>query len=295
MHTNIGRRRPGSIGRMLCGLLALGCILPDAAAAGDRLTATGGVTELEGAGGGGITPWALIAGLGTDREIGGSVACTDVSPRDFTLRACGANVGFYNRLELSVGEQTLQLGSTAPGREIRLTTLGAKWRLVGDAVIDQDRWWPQVALGVQWKHNRDFDEIPRAIGAQRATGTDVYLAATKIYLDGIAGRSWVVDVTLRETEANQLGLLGFGGDRGTFRLVAEGSVGAFLTDTLLVGAEYRQKPDNLSAFRENAFCDLFMAWFPWKYVSLTVAWAELGRIADKASEQGPYVSLQGTW
>ena len=30
-----------------------------------KLTATGGVSQLEGAGGGGLTPWALITGYGT--------------------------------------------------------------------------------------------------------------------------------------------------------------------------------------------------------------------------------------
>ncbi|OYW32390.1 MAG: hypothetical protein B7Z51_03330, partial [Methyloversatilis sp. 12-65-5] len=33
--------------------------------AGDRLIATGGVTQIEGAAGGGLNPWAVIAGYGT--------------------------------------------------------------------------------------------------------------------------------------------------------------------------------------------------------------------------------------
>jgi len=42
------------------------------AMAGDRLLATGGVSQIEGAGGGGLTPWALITGYGTDAQIGGT-------------------------------------------------------------------------------------------------------------------------------------------------------------------------------------------------------------------------------
>jgi hypothetical protein len=265
------------------------------ALAGDRLLATGGVTELEGSAGGGITPWALIAGLGTDAEVGASASCTSVTPRDFTLHTCALGVGIENRLEVSAAEQVFDLGTTAPGQSLHMTTVGAKLRVAGDAVIDQDRWWPQVAVGMQWKHNQDFDFIPKALGARHSSGVDLYLAATKVYLDGPLGRTWLIDVTLRGTEANQLGLLGFGGDRGNWRVVAEGSAGMFVSDQVVLGGEYREKPDNLRIYREDDFSDVFVAWFPWKYLSLTVAYANLGNIANKPAQHGPYVSLQGNW
>jgi hypothetical protein len=274
----------------LFAIFAMGVAL-----AGDRLLATGGVTEIEGSAGGGITPWALIAGLGTDREIGASASCTSVNPKDFRLHTCALGVGIENRLEISAAEQAFDLGTTAPGQSIHMTIVGAKLRVLGDAVIDQDRWWPQVAVGMQWKHNEDFDFIPKALGARHASGVDLYLAATKVYLDGPLGRTWLVNATLRDTEANQLGLLGFGGDRGSWRLVAEGSVGIFVSDQIVVGGEYREKPDNLRIYREDDFTDAFVAWFPWKYASLTVAYANLGNIANKPAQRGPYVSLQGSW
>ncbi|MGH7082510.1 MAG: DUF3034 family protein [Acetobacteraceae bacterium] len=265
------------------------------ASAGDRLLATGGITELEGSAGGGITPWALIAGLGTEDEIGGSASCTQVAPQDFRLDSCGLAVGFYNRLEFSADQLRFDLGSTVPGQSIRLDVIGAKWRLFGDAVFDQDRWWPQVSLGVQWKHNENFDLVPKALGASRADGTDVYLAATKVWLAGPLGHTWLADLTLRASEANQLGLLGFGGDLGGYRLLAEGSVGMFVTDQMIFGAEYRQKPNNLSAYREDNFEDVFLAYFPVKYLAITAAFADLGNIADKPGQRGYYVSLQGSW
>ena len=43
--------------------------LSAAALAGDRLLATGGVMNLEGSAGGGLTPWALIAGLGQEEAL----------------------------------------------------------------------------------------------------------------------------------------------------------------------------------------------------------------------------------
>src|SRR5665213_2410128 len=188
-------RRPR---RALSRLLSLQFLLfgsqlsmPDAWA-GDRLLATGGVTEIEGSGGGGLTPWALITGLGTNREIGASADCTRVKPQNFDLESCGLAVGIDNRVELSLARQIFSLGDVVPGSSISQSIIGAKVRLWGDAVTDQDRWWPQVAVGMQYKKNSDFDFIPRAIGAKSAAGIDTYLSATKLYLAGPFGRTWLV-------------------------------------------------------------------------------------------------------
>jgi hypothetical protein len=291
----LSNRAQRAFAATMCGLaLLLTAARP--VRAGDRLLGTGGLEQLEGSAGGGLTPWALIAGLGTDREFGVSAFCTQVQPQDFRLDACGAAIGIDNRLELSVARQRLDLGATAPGQSLSQSILGAKVRLYGDAVIDQDRpWLPQLALGVQWKHDSDFDGIPRALGAHSASGTDIYLAATKLWLAGPFARNWIADLTLRETEANQLGLLGFGGDLGSYHFEAEASLGVFLSDQLVLGGEYREKPNNLSVFREDDFKDLFLAWIPVKYVSLTVAFADLGNIANRAGQCGSYVSLQASF
>ena len=58
---------------------------------------------------------------------------------------------------------------------------------------------------MQSKHNSDFDLIPKALGARQADGANIYLAATKVWLDGPFGRSWLADFTLRESNANQMG------------------------------------------------------------------------------------------
>lgn len=266
-----------------------------AAVAGDRLLATGGIMQLEGSAGGGLTPWAVIAGLGTEDEIGASAFCTQVRPQDFRLDSCGVAAGLYDRFELSVARQTFNLGATAPGQNIDQTIVGGKVRLFGNVVFDQDTLLPEVALGVQYKNNSDFDLIPKALGARHAQGTDVYLAATKVWLDGPLGRNWLADLTLRETNANQMGILGFGGPDGNYHLMAEGSVGIFLYDNLVFGGEYRQKPNNLSVFREDDFKDVFLSFIPVKYFSITIAYADLGNIANRPGQAGSYVSLQGSW
>ncbi len=274
--------------------IALGCC--EAGRAQGRILATGGVTEIEGAAGGGIVPWAFIAGYGTRDEIGATVSYTDLDLDDFRLRAAAIAVGIGDRVELSFARQRFDLGSTVPGRSVRQDVVGAKLRVVGDAVYDQDLWLPQVALGVQYKRNEDFDLVPKALGAKHAGGTDVYVAATKLFLAGLAGRNVLVDGTLRATRANQLGLLGFGGDLSDrYRVVFEGSMALFVTDRLGVGYEYRQKPNNLGAFREEAYQDVFVAWLPSKRLALTGAYARLGTVADRKRQDGLYLSGQASF
>jgi Protein of unknown function (DUF3034) len=279
--------------RLALAIVAM-AVLP-AAYAGDRLLATGGVMQVEGSAGGGLTPWALIAGLGTDAQVGVSGYCTQVKPDDFRLTSCGAAIGAWNRFEISLAQQKFDLGTTVPGASIEQRIFGVKIRLLGDAVTEQDNWVPQVAVGTQFKHNQDFDLVPTLLGAHSRNGVDFYVAATKVWLAGPFGRSWLGNLTARSTRGNQMGILGFGGDQGGRKLLAEASVGAFLNDNLVLGVEYRQKPDNLSAFREDDFKDVFLAWIPVKYVSLTLAYADLGNIADKSHQRGSYLSLQGSW
>jgi hypothetical protein len=261
-----------------------------------RLLATGGVTEFEGSGGGGLTPWALITGLGTNSQVGASADCTYIKPQHFALTSCGVALGIDNRIEISYAHQKFNLDDVAPGKSIEQNIFGAKVRLWGDAVIDQDRWWPQVSAGLQYKRNEDYSFIPKLIGARGAGGTDFYLSATKVYLAGPLSRTWLVDVTVRATKANQFGILGFGGDRSqSYSYEPEASLGVFLTDSLVLGGEYRDKPDKLSAFREQSAHDAFLAFFPWKYVSFTAAYVDLGNIATHADQHGWYIAVQGSF
>ncbi|MDQ6679747.1 MAG: DUF3034 family protein, partial [Pseudomonadota bacterium] len=63
-----------------------------------------------------------------------------------------------------------------------------------------------------------------------------------------------------------------------------------------VGVEYRAKPDNLafagSAFREDDWKDIFIAWAPNKHISLTAAWADLGNIVGHDHQRALYLSAQ---
>lgn len=274
--------------------LLLSATVSSSLIAGERLLATGGVMQIEGSAGGGLTPWALIAGYGTREEIGASAFYTHAKTNGgFNMNLAGVAVGFNNRVEISYGHQRFGLSDTVPNEHIRMHTLGAKVRLFGDAVYDQDTWVPQVSAGIQVKHNEDFDKVPKALGAESATGVDLYLSATKLYLAAIGGRNLLLNATLQATKANQFGLLGFGGDNhDKYQFQPAVSAALMLTDNLLIGAEYRARPNNLSVFKEDDAKDAFIAWFPVKYLSLTAAYVDLGNIADKDNQRAWYLSGQ---
>lgn len=280
----------------MAGLLAaLAVALPlPAQGASDKLLLTGGVTQLEGAAGGGITPWAVIAGYGSRDQIGGNVFYTNVRSQDYALGVYGAAIGFYDRLEVSYAKQrfdTRDVGAAlglgrgfAFGQEI----FGIKLKLAGDAVLDQDSWLPQISVGALYKRN-DRGEVLNAIGAQGDSGTDYYLAATKLFLD----QSFLANLTLRRTKANQLGILGFGGDaKSGYSTQVEGSLAYLLRKDLAVGVEYRSKPDNLGIAKEDAWYDVFVAWQPIKNASVTLAYAQLGNIVTQDKQRAPYLSVQ---
>lgn len=259
-----------------------------------KLLLTGGVSSLEGSAGGGITPWALIGGYGTKNQMGANAFYTNVEISEYSLESYGALVGLYDRIELSVARQNLDLeevgGAIGKGDNfiIRQDVLGMKVKLLGDAVLEQDSWLPQIAIGAQYKKNKE-GALVRSLGAKEDSGIDYYLSATKLFLS----QSLLANLTLRRTKANQLGLLGFGGGKGnSHEFQFEGSLAYLFHRDLALGVEYRQKPDNLKVAEEENWSDLFLAWAPTKNISLTLAYAMLGQVAIQDNQSAFYTSLQ---
>lgn len=259
-----------------------------------RLLATGGATEIEGAGGGGIAAWSLITGYGTDRGVGANLHGTYVYLPDFALYAGGASIGLFDRLELSYQRLAFDTRATGAalgigsGYTFHVDVAGAKLRLFGNAIYDQDSMLPQVAIGVQYKVN-DRAELLRAIGARSAAGVDFYLAATRVFLN----QSLLLNAAIRMTRANQLGILGFGGDRDDrYRPQFEGSAAYLFSRQIAAGVEYRTKPDNLSFAHESNWFDAFATVFINKSVSATLAYVNAGSVATRSNQNGGYMSLQ---
>jgi hypothetical protein len=287
--------------------------VPASSGSHGKLLLTGGVTTIEGAAGGGLTPWAVTGSYATDGGIGFTAAATRVSSRDYALTTVAVAASYGDRLELSLAHQDLDTGPVAAalagalsdpafnGLRLKQDVLGIKLRVVGDAVLDSDTLMPQIAVGLQFKraHAGHFSAVLSAFGA-KGNGTDIYLSASKLFL----AQGILVNGTLRATKANQTGLLGFGATgHDRYRLMPEISVAYLLSKSLALGVEYRAKPDNLrdntalgaGTLKEDHWMDVFLAWAPSKHASFTLAYVDLGKIVPGVvtrKQTGSYLSAQ---
>ncbi|MBB1385016.1 DUF3034 family protein [Pseudoalteromonas sp. SG45-5] len=263
--------------------------VPSIASSG-KLLATPGVSQIEGSAGGGIVPWAQLAGYASDDEFSINGFCSRADITDYTLDVCGAQLNVFNRVEFSYALQ--QFDVPALSKKIEQSITGVKVRLYGDIVYSP---LPQLSLGITHKSLND-GAVAKLIGAKETSGTDVYLAASKLHLGAVAGYNWFWNVTTRYSKANELGLLGYGSantNNGS-KILFEGSTAIFFSREVAVGIEYRQKSDNLN-LGEQDWKDVFVAWMPNKSVSVTTAYLNLGRIAGANDQTGWYVSVTGYW
>jgi len=287
-------------------LLALSAEPAHAEGRSGKLLLTGGVSSIDGAAGGGLTPWAVTGSYATDGQWGATAHATAVRTGDYGLKTYGLALGFGERLELSLARQDFDTqNNLAPlglgGLHLKQNIFGAKLRIAGDAVLDADTWMPQIAMGVQHKRGDAGGLGPTLYGplGARKNGTDVYVSATKLFL----AQGLLVNGTLRATKANQNGLVGFGGAQANkVKLMPEISVAWLLNKQVAIGFEYRAKPDNLNrsvlgngALQEDDWKDVFVAWAPSKNVSLTLAYVDLGKIVPALQpkrQTGAYLSTQ---
>ena len=282
-----------------------------------KLLLTGGVSSIEGAAGGGITPWAVIGSNATDGQLGASAYVSRAVVDDYALSGFGAAVGIQDRFEVSLARQDFDAGAglalngiapfgIKPGQHIKMDVLGLKARVAGDAVLDSDTLMPQIAVGLQHKSVKpgSLGPVLDFLGTQKS-GTDFYVSATKLLL----AQGLLLNGTLRATKANQNGLLGFGSGapgKNSYSLQPEFSAAVLISRNIAIGAEYRFKPNNLEALgraaglgdalREDDWKDIFIAWAPSKNLSFTLAYVDLGRIVPGITghrkQTGVYLSTQ---
>ena len=282
-----------------------------------KLLLTGGVSTIAGSAGGGLTPWAVIGSNATEGEVGFSGYATRAATQDYGLNGYGVAVGLHDRVELSLARQDFDASpaialngiapfGVTPGQHIQMDIVGIKVKVAGDAVLNADSWMPQIAVGLEHKRVRpgSIGSVLDFLGTQ-TSGTDVYVSATKLLL----AQSLLVNGTLRSTNANQNGLLGFGAaapGKNRRSLQPEFSLAYLINKNLAVGAEVRFKPNNLqalgaaaglgAALREDDWKDIFIAWAPSKNLSLTLAYVDLGHIVpgitNHRRQTGYYLSAQ---
>lgn len=288
-----------TVSYLMTALLVTGLAQPAAAEdlrQGGKLLLTNGIATVDGSTGGGLASWSLIAGNETRDGIGGSAHITVAEFDDYRLDTEGLSVGFFNRVELSYARQALNTKGIGEalglgyGYQLNQDIYSAKLRVAGDVVYG-DPLMPQIAVGVQHKRNLD-SQVTDAVGAAESEGTDYYVSATKLFLS----HSILVGATARYTKANQGGLLGFGGDENNdYSLQFEGSLAYQLSRKLIIGGEYRTKPDNLSFAREDDWYDLFAAYAINKNLTVAAAYVDIGSVATSEEQRGGLISLRASF
>ena len=295
---------------------------------GSRLIASGGITGFEGTAGGGITPWAFIGGYTSKEEISYSANVQYSSLNDYSLTTAGAGISLFDRVEISIQRQRLDISAGLTSNVFALLTegavtnansttidqdiVGAKVKLFGDGVFTQNSWAPQIALGAQYKKNRDVDSslslpdgtvplpeigVPLLLGAKDDSGTDIYLSATKLWLGIPSGYNLLTNLTARYTKANVFGLLGFGAEgNDNAKVEWEGSVAVLVSPTTAIGTEFRTQTNRLGGLaEEDTVVDAFIAYFPNKSISITAAYVDLGNLPLQESSSGFYLTVNGNF
>ncbi|MEP9357267.1 DUF3034 family protein [Sphingomonas sp. KR3-1] len=274
------------------------CLLADPAfaqndnRAGGKLLLTNGISTIEGASGGGLAPWATIAGNETKDGIGAQASVTAAELKSYDFRSYNAAIGIKDRVELSFARQSFNTneigGALGLGNDYAFDQdiFGAKVKLLGDMVYGPEM-LPAVAVGVQYKRSRNA-AIVKALGARRSEDADYYVSATKLLLR----HSLLINTSVRLTRANQTGLLGFGGRDDKYRFEFEGSAAYQFSRRFAIGAEFRSKPDNLAIAREDDWFDVFAAYAIDRNLTVTAAYTDLGSIATVKGQRGALIQLQ---
>jgi len=152
-------------------------------------------------------------------------------------------------------------------------------------------WMPALTFGLHYKHNDDTDVIDRRLegafsdlGIKDNDGVDVTLFASKMIKS--LPRPLMLNAGVRSTEAAQIGLFGFTEKRST---VFEGNFGVLVLDNLVIGGEYRQKPDEFEVLpglveKEDDWWDGFITYIASDNLTMSVAFASFGDVFNQEAD-----------
>ncbi len=249
-----------------------------------------GPASIDGAAGGGITPWAMPLSEDDPLAPGARGFMRSTRTFDYQLALRGGAVRVAPRLELSLARQLFDArGSLASlglvDQRLRQDVAGLKWRVAGPEQREEGSSASWLALGLLRKRTSAGALEPMLVDSlgARCSGFELYATATRWFAD----EGLVLNATLRATRANQNGLLGFGGRHGGgTKFAPEFSVAWQASPRFTLGLEARAKPDNLNhsvlgtgALKEDGWFDAWARWQPRADLSVSFSWLDLGRIA----------------
>jgi hypothetical protein len=215
---------------------------------------------IEGAGGGAFTPMAYLVNPAGECDVWGkpSVAFDYIGLGRKNLDALMVTENLLGRVEFGFAADRLGLGTLPTdinntfndpnlidNSDVWLYNFSARYLAVKENTCFGGLKMPAITFGATYKYNGDIADINNklngaltAIGYARDYGVDFTLTATKTLPKGFFGKPLIVTAGLRESEAADLGFLGFS-DHYTASF--EGSVAALPLDKWLIAYEFRQK------------------------------------------------------
>jgi hypothetical protein len=255
---------------------------------------------IEGYGGGAITPMAYLVNPGPKDAIFGAPAAafSYVNLGHKNLEAFTFTETLFQRIELGYGLDRLGLG-TLPHDikeattvdinrdQVYLHNFNLRGLLLEENSFDTQI-LPAVTAGAHFKVNEGIADINHilggaleSIGYEKSNGVDYTLTASKL-IPNVFSRPLIVSAGLRNSEAAQLGFLGFGDDRTT---TFEGNVAYLPTDWLLVAYEFRQKANPYDKIpglvdEEDNWHAVDVSWIANAHTTVVAGWGAFGNLAN---------------
>ncbi len=169
------------------------------------------------------------------------------------LYALTATESPWKRLELGFGYNNLNLGNLptdvlqATGvklsdQNVGLYNANARLQLLAENQFEQ-KWIPALTFGTHFKYNDTYSTINQelggalhSLGVTEKSDVDFTLYASKLLT--FLPRPVLIELGGRATKGVWNGLLGFTPD---YQFLFEGNIGVFITDSLILAAEYKQQ------------------------------------------------------
>ena len=276
---------------------------------------------IEGYGGGGITPMAYLVNPGQEGCFWGKPAAgvTVLNAGQKNLDAITATETLFQRVELGFAADRLGLGTLPSDLDqngvditnssVWLYNLNVRTLLVKEDTCLGGLALPAITFGVQLKANDGIESLAHQladqgvylqdIGYRRSNGEDFTLTATKNFAK-LVGRPLFLTVGLRESEAAQIGFLGFG---DTYRATVEANVVFLPTDWLVLGYEFRQKKDPYALFPNSAQGGYLIGpennWSAFdaslivnKHTTLVAGWGLLGNLVNARADNAWFLQFK---
>jgi hypothetical protein len=257
---------------------------------------------IEGYGGGALTPMAYLVNPGKKGDIFGlpSASFSNVIAGEKNLQSVAISETLFGRIELSYAAERFGIGTLdddikkATGVDIDRDAVYLHNFNVRGLLVEENsfgtKWLPALTGGVHFKVNDGIADVNRklggaltSIGYDEPWGVDFTLTASKTLVEKWTfNRPLILTVGGRNSDAAQLGFLGFGSQRTT---TVEASAVYLPTDWLLVGYEFRQKANPYDRIPglvgdEDNWQAVDVSWLINKNMTLTGGWGILGNVAN---------------